>query len=58
MGTKKLGGIVVACTIAIILVIVTVIPQLMPIPATPDRPPATAKLVDEALIVPDRVENS
>jgi len=56
VNTKKLAGTIVACTIAIILVIV--IPQLMPTPTTPDQPPAITKLVDETLIVSVGVKNS
>jgi hypothetical protein len=61
MNTKKLAGIIVACTVAIILVIVIVIPLLIQTPATSDQPPISpptiTKLEDQTLVVPIGVEN-
>ena len=61
MNTKKLAGIIVACTVAIILVIVIVIPPLIQTPATSDQtpisPPTITKLEDQTLVVPIGVEN-
>jgi hypothetical protein len=51
MNTKKLAGIIVACTVAITLVIVIVILPLM-------SPPTITKLVDQTLVVPVGVENA
>jgi hypothetical protein len=51
MNTKKLAGIIVACTVAIILVIVIVMLPLM-------SPPNITKLADQTLIVPVGVENA
>jgi len=60
MNTKKLAGIIIACTIAIIVVMVMVIPSLMLTP-TPDQPPtsppAITKLENQTLVVPIGVQN-